>query len=93
MLRSPIKRSSSCITDFTSAFWSVNTPTDMPDIQLMSNISTVSIMCLSSSSVPERISKLRVSSPRIVDASRANGSRMRIISRTPTNRSGTICTE
>ena len=81
------------MTVFTSAFCSVKTPADMPDIQSMSNISIVSIRWRSSSSVPDRISRLRISSARTACASFANGSRMRSISRTPTYRSGTICTE
>ena len=48
VLRSPISLSSSCETVFTSAFCSVNTPADMPDIQSMSNMSIVSIRCRSS---------------------------------------------
>ena len=47
----------------------------------------------SSRSVPARISRLRSSSGRTACASFANGSRRRIISVTPTYRSGTICTE
>ena len=91
--RSPMTLSSSCDTDLTSAFCSVKTPADIPDIQSMSNMSIVSIRWRSSTSVPDRISRLRTSSARIACASFANGSRMRSMSRTPTYFSGTICTE
>ena len=80
---SPTALSSSAPTVFTSAFCSVNTPTDMPAIQSMSNMSIVSTRCFNSCSVPDRISMLRSSSGLTALASFANGSRIRIISRTP----------
>ena len=93
VLRSPTIFSSSCITCFTSELRSWKTPADMPAIQSMSNISIVSMRWRSSRSVPDRISMLRSSSGRTACASRAKGSRMRSISRTPTYLRGTICTE
>ncbi len=72
---------------------SVNTPADMPAIQSMSNMSIVSMRLRSSRSVPARISRLRSSSGRTACASLAKGSSSRIISFTPTNFNGTICTE
>ena len=79
----PKALSSSLITLLTSALCKVKSPTDIPAIQLTSNMSTVSSRWRSSSSVPERMSMLRRSSIRTLVASRTNGSSTVAICRAP----------